>query len=142
MPEPVQQPIRVLIVDDHTVVRAGLRMLLESQQSMAVVGEAGSCADAVAAATRQQPDVIVLDLALGEETALDCLPRLRAAARNARILMLTGVHNAEQHWQAIRLGAVGLVLKENAPETLGRPAKPLRRPIAPGSRASTGKCTT
>ena len=118
MSMPIQPPIRVLVVEDHTIMRAGLCMLLESQGCMAVVGEVGNCADALAAVTCTQPDVILLDLFLGEENALDCLSRLRAAASGARILVLTGVCEPALHHQAVLLGVVGLVLKEKAPETL------------------------
>lgn len=109
--------IRVLIVDDHAVVRAGLRMLIESQPGLTVVGEAGNGAEALAAA-REQPDIILLDLALGEDNALDFLPKLLATAPRARVLILTGMHDPELHRRAARLGAVGLVFKEQAPETL------------------------
>jgi len=68
---PIQPPIRVLVVEDHTIMRAGLCMLLESQGCIAVVGEVGNCADALAAATCTQPDVILLDLFLGGGRAID-----------------------------------------------------------------------
>jgi DNA-binding NarL/FixJ family response regulator len=93
-------------------------MLLESQAGIAVVGEVGNCADAVTAATHEQPNVILLDLMLVGESALDCLPGLRAAASRACILVLTGVADPEFHRQAVGLGAVGVVLKDKAPETL------------------------
>ena len=115
---PIQPPIRVLVVEDHAIMRAGLCMLLESQGYLAVVGDVGNCTDAIAAATCTQPDVILLDLFLGDETALDCLSRLRAAAGGARILVLTGACDPALHHQAVLLGAVGLVLKEKAPESL------------------------
>lgn len=112
------QSIRILIVDDHGIVRAGLRMLLESQLGITVVGEAATCAEALALATRVQPDVIVLDLDLGGENAVESIPALLHAAREARILVLTGMRDPEAHRQAIRQGAMGLVLKEKAAETL------------------------
>ncbi len=115
---PHPQSSRVLIVDDHGIVRAGLRMLLESQPGITVVGEAATCADALALATRTQPDVIVLDLDLGGENAVESIPILLNAALEARILVLTGVRDPEAHRQAIRHGAMGLVLKEKAAETL------------------------
>ena len=86
----VPPPIRVLIVDDHVIVRAGLRMLLESQPDLLVVGEAGTCADALTLTTREQPDIILLDLDLSGEMALASIPTLLAAAPQARILILTG----------------------------------------------------
>ena len=115
---PHPQSIRVLIIDDHGIVRAGLRMLLESQPGITVVGEAATCADALELATRAQPDVIVLDLDLGGENAVESIPAILQAAREARILILTGVRDSETHRQAIRHGAMGLVLKEKAAETL------------------------
>jgi two-component system, NarL family, nitrate/nitrite response regulator NarL len=115
---PPPQSVRVLIVDDHGIMRAGLRMLLESQSGIMVVGEASSCADALALATCTQPDVIVLDLDLGGENALESIPTLLRTAPETRILVLTGLRDPEVHRQAIRHGALGLVFKEKAVETL------------------------
>ena len=112
------QPIRVVIVDDHGIVRAGLRMLIESRPGTTVVGEASNAPEALAVAARTQPDIIVLDLDLGGKNGVDCLPELRAAASTARVLVLTGVRDPELHQQAIRLGAMGLVLKEKAADVL------------------------
>jgi DNA-binding NarL/FixJ family response regulator len=107
-----------LIVDDHLVVRAGLRLLIESRPGLVVVGEAANHADALSLAAREQPDIILLDLALGAESGRDLLPELRSAASQSRVLVLTGVSDAVEHRQAIRQGAIGLVLKEQAPEVL------------------------
>jgi DNA-binding NarL/FixJ family response regulator len=111
-------PIRVLLVDDHVVMRMGLRLLLESQPDLLVVGEAATGAEALTAATCEAPDVIVLDLDLGGESAIDSLPALRAAAPQARVLILTGVRDPALQRQAVRCGAVGLVRKETAAEVL------------------------
>ena len=118
MSMPPPPSIRVLIVDDHGIMRAGLRMLLESQPGITVVGEASTCADALALATGTQPDVIVLDLDLGGENAVGSIPTLLRATPDTRILVLTGVRDPEVHRQAIRHGALGLVCKEKAVETL------------------------
>ncbi len=107
-------PIRVLIVDDHAVMRMGLRLLLEGQPDLLVVGEAATGAEALAAATCVDPDVIMLDLDLGGESAIDSLPALRAAAPRARVLILTGVRDPALHRQAVRSGAMGLLRKETA----------------------------
>jgi two-component system nitrate/nitrite response regulator NarL len=115
---PPLQPVRVLIVDDHGIMRAGLRMLLESQPDITVVGEAATCAEALALANCTQPDIILLDLDLGGENAIESMPALLSTAPETRILVLTGVRDPEVHRQAIRHGAVGLVLKEKAVETL------------------------
>jgi len=115
---PPLQSVRVLIVDDHGIMRAGLRMLLESQPGITVVGEASTCADTLALATSTQPDVIVLDLDLGGENAVESIPTLLRTAPDTRILVLTGVRDPEVHRHAIRQGALGLVVKEKAMETL------------------------
>jgi len=111
-------PIRVLIVDDHAVVRAGLRMLIDSQSPMKVVAEAGTRVEAVQAAATQQPDIVLLDLDMGGESGLSFLPDLVDAARGAKILVLTGVRDPEAHRKAVRAGARGVVFKEKAVEVL------------------------
>jgi two-component system, NarL family, nitrate/nitrite response regulator NarL len=110
--------IRIELVDDHALVRSGLRLLIERHQGFTVVAEAGTAAEAVAAAGREHPDVILLDLDLGRDNGLDCLPRLREAAPNARILVLTGLQDPEAHQQAVRLGAFGVLTKEKAAESV------------------------
>lgn len=117
-PAAVMRPIRVLLVEDHWVVRAGLRMLIESRPDMVVVGEAADCAKALEIATREHPDIILLDLDLGAERGMDLLAALKTTAMDTRVLILTGVIRAEDHRQAISNGAMGLVLKEQAPEVL------------------------
>jgi len=112
------QTIRVILVEDHAVVRAGLRMLIESRRGLVVVGEAATHADALALAAREQPHIILLDLDLGREDGLDLLPNLRAAAGQARVLILTGMRDVNEHRHAIRQGAMGIVLKEQAPDVL------------------------
>jgi two-component system, NarL family, nitrate/nitrite response regulator NarL len=107
-------PIRVLVVDDHEVMRAGLRMLIESHPGLAVAGEAGTRAGLLAAAGRDHPDVIVLDLDLGGDQVVDCIPELVTTAAGARVLVLTGVRDPELHRRAVQLGAMGVVRKEKA----------------------------
>jgi two-component system, NarL family, nitrate/nitrite response regulator NarL len=112
------QIIRVMLIEDHAMVRAGLRMLIEGRRGLVVVGEATNQADALALAAREQPDIILLDLDLGAENGLDLLPDLLATASQARVVILTGVRDGNEHRQAIRQGAMGLVLKEQAPDVL------------------------
>jgi DNA-binding NarL/FixJ family response regulator len=112
--------IRVLLIDDHAVVRTGLRMLLESQPGLSVVGEAANRGEALTIAAQLRPDILLLDLDLGEDNGLDFLPDLLAAAPGSHVLVLTGVQDPETHQRAIRLGAVGLVLKERAAGVLLR----------------------
>ena len=118
MPASPLQPIRILFIDHYVMVRAGLRMLIESQPGFTVIGEAAERNGALALATREQPDIILLDLDLGDSSGLDLLPELRTAAPHARVLVLTALRDPEAHRRAVRLGAVGLLLKEKAPEVL------------------------
>ena len=118
MPKPLTEPIRILLIDDHAIVLAGLRMLIESKAGLKVVGEAGNRADALALAAREQPDIILLDLDLGRESGLDFLPELLSAAREARVIILTGVRDSQAHHRAVSLGAMGVVPKEKAAEVL------------------------
>jgi two-component system nitrate/nitrite response regulator NarL len=110
--------IRILIIDDHAVIRAALRMLLESQPGVVVVGEGAGSEEALAAAAREQPDIILLDLDLGDVNGLDLLPQLHTVAPGSHVVVLTGVRDVEMHRRAVRLGAVGLVLKEKAADVL------------------------
>ena len=119
MSTPPTNQNRVLIVDDHAVVSAGLRMLIEKQPTLAVVGEASNRADAVSLAIETQPNVIILDLDLGRDKGIDMISELlEVTGRKARILILTGVRDPEVHRHAFRLGAMGLVMKERASEEL------------------------
>lgn len=113
-----ERQIRVVLVDDHNLVRAGLRVLIEQQRTLHVVGEAETSAAALDLVAREQPDVVVLDLDLGGESGVELIPELRAVTNHARILVLTGLVHAEQHQQAIRLGAIGLVQKAQAFDVL------------------------
>jgi DNA-binding NarL/FixJ family response regulator len=110
--------LKLLIVDDHLMVREGLRMLIESQPTMSVIGMASNRSEALEQVKRATPDLILLDLDLAGEDALSFVPELSEAATNARILILTALTDAEVHRRAVRLGALGVVLKEHAPDIL------------------------
>jgi two-component system, NarL family, nitrate/nitrite response regulator NarL len=110
--------IGILIIDDHVVIRTALRMFLESQPGLTVVGEVSHPKDALAIALHEHPDIILLDLDLGDANGLDMLPQLHTAAPEAHVLVLTGVRDVEMHSRAVRLGAVGIVRKERAAEVL------------------------
>ena len=116
MTAPAGKTIRVLLVDDHAVVRSGLRVLIDSRPGLKVAGEASNRADALATAAREKPDIVLLDLDMDGESGLDLLPQLREAAPEARVIILTGLRDPEAHYRALRLGAMGLVLKEKAAE--------------------------
>jgi two-component system nitrate/nitrite response regulator NarL len=112
------RPITIMIVDDHVVIRSGLRMLIEYDQRMQVVAQAGNKAEALERAASERPDVIILDLVLGDEDGLSFLPELCQASPTSRVLVLTGVQNPDAHRRAIRRGAMGIVLKEHAADQL------------------------
>ena len=105
-------------MDDHAVIRSGLRMLIEQDQMMTVVAMAGTKSEALLLAERERPDIILLDLVLSEEDALDFLPDLCDISPQSRVLVLTGVQTTESHRIAIRRGAMGVVLKQQAAELL------------------------
>lgn len=111
-------PIRIMIVDDHAVIRTGLRMLIEQNQTMKVVAMAGTCKEALEEAVKERPDLIILDLILGDEDGLTFIPVLREKVPESKVLILTGVQNPDSHRTAIRRGAMGIVLKEHAAELL------------------------
>ena len=113
-----QRPVTIMIIDDHVVIRSGLRMLIEHDQRMQVVAQAGNRIEALERAAGSRPDVIILDLVLGEEDGLSFLPELCQASPNSRVLVLTGVQSPDAHRRAIRRGAMGIVLKEHAAEQL------------------------
>lgn len=110
--------IRILLIDDHRVIRKGLRVLLNDYPDFEVVGEAGSRAEALPLIESEQPNLILLDLDLGSTTSLDFLSELVATGRDTRVLVLTGVRDKELQRQAIQLGAMGIVLKDHAAEIL------------------------
>lgn len=110
--------VNILIVDDHSVIRAGLRLLIETDPRYGVCGDVGSCPEAVEAAERLQPDLILLDIDLNGENGLACVQALLQSAPAASVLVLTGTSDPSVHEQALKVGAMGLVLKEKAAEVL------------------------
>ena len=118
MVSPATNTIRILLVDDHIVVRAGLKLIIQSRPGMTIAGEAGNSDEAVALAASVQPDIILLDLDLGGESGTNLISQLIAAAGEARIIALTGVRDREVHRQAVLLGAMGVVPKEKAADAL------------------------
>ena len=105
---------RVLLADDHAVLRSGLRLLLTSQNEYDVVGEASSGTETLSLAEQLQPDLILLDLSMPSLGGLDALPMLRKLVPSARILILT-MHDDPQYLrQALKHGASGYVLKKAA----------------------------
>ena len=112
------QPIRIMMVDRHKLVRQGVRMLIAGNPVFQVVAEADNGADALLLAEREQPDVILLGLDLGKEKGLDILPGLLTGSRSPRVLVLTHVGDPEEHRKAMILGAMGVVQKDVGVEVL------------------------
>jgi NarL family two-component system response regulator LiaR len=113
-------PIRVLVVDDHLVVRAGLRTLLLPEADIEIVGEASDGDEAVAEAARLQPDVILMDLMMPAMDGIVAIERIRANQPDARILVLTSFEADDKVFPAIRAGALGYTLKDFGPAELVR----------------------
>ena len=112
--------ITIVLADDHDVVRAGLRMLLDAEPGLAVVSEAGDVALTERRVAAHRPRVLVLDINMREGSSLPAIPRLRAASPQTSIVVLTMQNDAELAREALRAGATGFVLKESAKEELIR----------------------
>jgi DNA-binding NarL/FixJ family response regulator len=112
--------LRVLLVDDHEVVRQGLRALLESNETIDVVGEAGTAADAVRRVGYDGPDVVVMDVRLPDGSGVDACREIRSRWPDIRVLMLTSYADEEALVAAIMAGAAGYVLKRINSEELVR----------------------
>jgi DNA-binding NarL/FixJ family response regulator len=110
--------IRVLVVDDHQVVRQGLRSFLGVQEDISVVGEAADGAGCVAEAERLRPDVILLDLRMPGDDGVQALRDLRARGNQARVLVVTSYTDARTVLPAVRAGAAGYVYKDIDPAAL------------------------
>src|SRR4029078_200021 len=93
-------PLRLLIIDDHQLVGAGLRMLVEDA-GLSVVGMARNRTEGLELASRENPDLVLLDLDLAGEDGLSLLPELKDAAGNSRVLVLTGIRDPEAHRRAV-----------------------------------------
>jgi two-component system, NarL family, response regulator LiaR len=127
----VAEPVRVLLVDDHAVVRQGLRAFLQLQPDIEVVGEAGGGEAAVAAAADARPDVILMDLVMPEGDGVAAIRALAAASPGTRVLVLSSFGDDERLFAAMQAGAAGYLLKDVEPDALaaavhevhrGRPA--------------------
>jgi two-component system, NarL family, response regulator LiaR len=111
-------PIRVLIADDHTVVRVGLRALIATEPGLELVGEAVDGLDAVRKARSLRPDVIVLDLVMPRKDGIQAAAEITQEDPGARILVLTSFAEEDKLVPAFKAGAVGYLLKDSAPQDL------------------------
>ena len=114
---PIQR-ITVLIVDDHAVVRQGLRTFLELQDDMVIVGEAANGLEAIEAAKRHQPAIVLLDLVMPKLGGVEATPQIIAVSPNSRVIILTSFGENDQVLPAIRAGAQGYLLKDIPPGEL------------------------
>ena len=114
------EPIRVLIVDDHAVVREGLRTFLELQPGLEVVGEAGDGEEALPLAEELTPDVILMDLVMPKLDGVEAMRALRQRVPAARVIVLTSFLDDDRLLPAIRAGAAGYLLKNVQPQELAR----------------------
>ena len=114
----MQAPIRVLIVDDHTIVRKGIRALLAEIAGIEVVGEADNGQEAVTQAETLHPDVILMDLAMPKMDGIEATRQIKASQPDSRILVMTSFAADDKVFPAIKAGALGYLLKESAPEDL------------------------
>jgi DNA-binding NarL/FixJ family response regulator len=114
----VSDPVRVMIVDDHPVVRRGLRAFLETQPGMVVVGEAGDGREAMRELATGEPDLVLLDLHLPDTPGSELIPEMRRWNPNVKVLVLTGFAARHEVVPAIRAGADGYLLKDTDPDQL------------------------
>jgi two-component system, NarL family, response regulator LiaR len=114
------EPIRVLVVDDHFVVREGLRAFLELQDGIEVAGEAGDGEAAIREAQRLRPDVILMDLAMPGLDGVGAMQALRRVLPEGRVVVLTSFPDDDRLLPAIRAGAAGYLLKDGRPQELVR----------------------
>lgn len=110
--------IRVLIADDHPIVRDGLRTLINTEPGMELVGEAVNGEDAVQKAIAQRPDVILMDLVMPVKDGLEAISEIKSIEPNIAILVLTSFSEEDKVFPAIRAGALGYLLKDSSPQQL------------------------
>lgn len=111
-------PIRVLIADDHTIVRRGIRALLSTKPDLAVVGEARNGREAIALAETLRPDVILMDLVMPDVDGVEATRQIAARQLGARILVLTSFSTDDKVFPAIKAGALGYLLKDSETDEL------------------------
>ena len=112
--------IRVLIVDDHAIVRKGIRALLATEPDIQVIGEASDGAEAIALAQAQHPDVILMDLVMPKIDGIEATRRITASQSGVRVLVLTSFAADDKVFPAIKAGALGYLLKDTGPDDLLR----------------------
>ena len=112
------QPIRILITDDHAIVREGLRALIGGKPDMELAGEAADGEEAILKARSLQPDVILMDLVMPRKNGIEAIEEIKRQDPDARILVLTSFAEDDQVLSAIKAGALGYLLKDSSPQEL------------------------
>lgn len=138
---PVTPMVRVLVVDDHPVVRDGVVNQLGRHSDIAVVGHAADAAGAVSACEREHPDVVLLDLRLPDSLAADAIPRIRAVSPASRVLLFTAFGEHSAVGPSLAAGAAGLLVKDASGAALGDAIREVARTghyrgTDPGARAA------
>lgn len=123
----MSERIRLLLVDDHEMVRAGLRALLDASDEMEIVGEAAGGEEAVRAALRLKPDVVLMDLALPGMNGIEATRRIRESEPDIQVLAVTAHDSPEYFFELMKSEAVGYVLKEATPPELITAIRAARR---------------
>jgi DNA-binding NarL/FixJ family response regulator len=121
------ETIRVLLVDDHVVVRRGLSALLATYEEIEVVGEASAGAQGVELARRLLPDVVLMDLVMPEMDGIEATRRIKAVSPTTHVIVLTSYSEDERIFPAIKAGALSYLLKDVGPDELVRAIKAARR---------------
>jgi NarL family two-component system response regulator LiaR len=123
----MSEPITVLIVDDHLLVRQGVRAFLETQPDIRVLGDAGSGQEAVQLATELVPDVVLMDLVMPGMDGVEATRLLRRTSPRSQVLVLTSYHQDEHIFPAIRAGALSYLLKDVSPTELAEAVRKAAR---------------
>jgi NarL family two-component system response regulator LiaR len=110
--------IRILVVDDHTIVRKGIRALFDEVEGIEIIGEAGDGLEAVAQVEALHPDVILMDLVMPNMDGIEAISQINAKHKNARIIALTSFATDDKIFPAIKAGAMGYLLKDSDPDEL------------------------
>ncbi|HEX2220207.1 MAG TPA: response regulator transcription factor [Gemmatimonadales bacterium] len=134
-----EEPIRVLVVDDHAIVRTGIRHVLESEPGFVVVAEASTGAEALELAESLRPDVAVLDISMPGESGLRVAAELRRRSPQTRALILSMHDNTEYVLESLRAGAQGYLLKDSAATELRGAVRAVRRGESYFSPAIAGR---
>lgn len=116
--ETLQQKIRILLADDHTILRAGLKMMLNAQPDMEIVGEAQDGRQSINEAQRLQPDIVLMDITMPDINGIEATRQIKKLLPDTRVLVLTMHEHDEYVFQALRAGASGYMLKEAVPTEL------------------------